>query len=207
MPIARKAPLPVRFFRTEGGSEPVRDWLLELPEEEKKQIGRDLSYTTKKQPRKETGPKKVRLRSYKGGSSAKGVSSVSARSGRSVAKLSSKGVSSKATPRPAPKGARSHALENPRTGSSLDEFLREEGLYEELAAAAIKETIAWQIGQAMKESGITKSKMAEQMRTSRAQLDRLLDPENKSVTLSTLFRAATVLGVELRVELVAVNGE
>lgn len=90
---------------------------------------------------------------------------------------------------------------NPHEGSSLDDFLRSEGVYEEATATAIKETIAWQIARAMKRLGITKSEMAARMGTSRAALDRLLDPENESVTLATLLRAAEALGAKLEVAL------
>ena len=162
------------------------------------------SHSSKKQPEKKGTQKKGQSRTFKRGTSGRRVSStVSSTRGRSLASLSSRGVSSKSSSRPAPERARSRpsSSENPHTGSSLDELLREEGLFEQLTAAAIKETVSWQISQAMKERSITKSKMAEAMGTSRAQLDRLLDPRNESVTLSTLFRAAMVLGVHLRIEL------
>ena len=90
---------------------------------------------------------------------------------------------------------------NTHRGSTLDAFLKGEGVLEEFRAAAVKEVIAWQIQQAMKKQKLTKNKMAELMQTSRAQLDRLLDPEQGNVTLDTLHRAAHVLGRELRVEL------
>ena len=90
---------------------------------------------------------------------------------------------------------------NPHHGSSLDSFLKEEGVLEQFRAAAVKEVIAWQISKAMKDKKLSKNKMAALMRTSRAQLDRLLDPEQGNVTLETLHRAAHVLGRELRVEL------
>lgn len=93
------------------------------------------------------------------------------------------------------------ASPNPREGSTLDDFLRDEGLYESATAAAVKETIAWQISQVMVRLGVTKTEMAARMGTSRAALDRLLDPGNESVTLATLLRAAEALGVELRVGL------
>ena len=86
-------------------------------------------------------------------------------------------------------------------GSSLDSFLEEEGLLEELRGVAIKEVIAWQIQEAMKAQKLTKNKMAALMHTSRAQLDRLLDPASGNVTLETLQRAAKVLGRELHIEL------
>jgi antitoxin HicB len=90
---------------------------------------------------------------------------------------------------------------NPHLGSTLDSFLKERGVLKEFRAAAIKEVIAWQIDKAMKEKKLSKNKMAALMQTSRAQLDRLLDPEQGNVTLDTLHRAAHVLGRELRIEL------
>ena len=89
-----------------------------------------------------------------------------------------------------------------RVGSSFDDFLKREGIYEEVTARAIKRVVARQIGRLMKEEGLTKSTLAKRMQTSRAQLDRLLDPENESVTLGTLVRAAQAVGRELRLELV-----
>jgi hypothetical protein len=94
----------------------------------------------------------------------------------------------------------SKATQKGRIGSSFDEFLDEQGIREEVEDAALKEIIADQIAAAMKKEGITKSHMAARMRTSRRQLDRLLDPRNSSVTLLTLRRAAAALGRTLRVE-------
>jgi DNA-binding phage protein len=88
----------------------------------------------------------------------------------------------------------------PHLGSTLDDFLEEEGVRAEFEVRAVKEVIAWQIQQAMTERSISKACMAAQMGTSRAQLDRLLDP-SRDVTLSTLARAARVVGRTLRVEL------
>jgi len=79
-------------------------------------------------------------------------------------------------------------------GSTLDSFLEEEGIREETEAVAIKRVLAWQFERAMQEQKKTKWAMAKQLRTSRSQLDRLLDPRNVSVTLETLTRAARVLG-------------
>jgi antitoxin HicB len=86
-------------------------------------------------------------------------------------------------------------------GSKFDDFLREENIFEEVKAAAIKRVIAYQIAQEMKRRNLTKTEMAGRMRTSRAALERLLDPANASVTLSTLERAASALGKTLKVEL------
>lgn len=87
-------------------------------------------------------------------------------------------------------------------GSALDEFLAEEGLYEQANTTAIKRVLVWQIEQLMKEQELSKAAMAKRMQTSRAALDRLLDPENESVTLQTLQRAAQSVGKHLRLELV-----
>ena len=91
---------------------------------------------------------------------------------------------------------------NKHIGSSLDEFLKEEGVLEETRTVALKETLAWQVQQAMAKDKITKVEMAKRMNTSRAALDRLLDPRNDSVTLQTLSRAARAIGRDLRIELV-----
>ncbi|HTQ15730.1 MAG TPA: hypothetical protein VMH86_17825 [Rhizomicrobium sp.] len=90
---------------------------------------------------------------------------------------------------------------NPHLGSSFDDFLKEEGIFEEVTAAAMKRVLAWQIAQAMKKQRLTKSVLAKRMRTSRAALDRLLDEKNTSVTLQTMGRAAAALGKELSVTL------
>jgi predicted XRE-type DNA-binding protein len=85
--------------------------------------------------------------------------------------------------------------------TSLDEFLDEEGIREEVTARAIKRVIALQLQQAMTEQKLSRARMAELMETSRAQLARILDPEEFNVTLDTLARAAKVLGRRLSVEL------
>lgn len=87
-------------------------------------------------------------------------------------------------------------------GSAFDDFLRQEGHYETAQAVAVKRVLAWQIRKAMKEKHLAKAEMAKRMETSRSQLERLLDPSNDSLTLSTLARAGHVLGREIRLELV-----
>jgi DNA-binding Xre family transcriptional regulator len=94
------------------------------------------------------------------------------------------------------------SMKKKNIGSSFDSWLREEGIYEEASANAIKRVVARQVEAAMQERGLSKSEMARRMHTSRAALDRLLDPENAAVTLSTLQKAAAVVGRELRMELV-----
>lgn len=93
-------------------------------------------------------------------------------------------------------------MSNKHIGSNFDDFLREEGIFEEVRTAAIKRVIALQVSDEMKLRKLTKSEMATRMKTSRAALERLLDPSNASVTLFTLERAASALGKKLKVELV-----
>ena len=87
------------------------------------------------------------------------------------------------------------------SAETFDEFLTSQGMLENCEEVAIKRVLAWQIAEAMKAQGITKTAMASRMKTDRRQLDRLLDPNNPSVTLSTLRRAAAAVGRTLRVEL------
>lgn len=89
-----------------------------------------------------------------------------------------------------------------RVGTRLEDFLEEEGILEEATAKAIKEVIAWQLAQEMKAKRMTKKRLAELMKTSRAQVDRILDPEKGNVTIETLQRAAAMLGRKVRLELV-----
>ncbi len=91
--------------------------------------------------------------------------------------------------------------DNPHLGSSFEEFLAEEGIRDEANAHAIKRVLAWQIEEAMKVQGISKVQMAKRMGTSRAHLDRLLDPNNDKVQLDTVQRAAAAVGRKLRLEL------
>ena len=87
-------------------------------------------------------------------------------------------------------------------GSSFDDFLKAEGIYEGVTARAIKRVLTRQLRELMQREEISKTELAARMKTSRAQLDRLLDPENESVTLGTLARAAQAVGRHLRMELV-----
>ena len=91
---------------------------------------------------------------------------------------------------------------NAHIGSSLDDFLKEEGILEDARAAALKEVLAWQVRRAMKKRKINKVQIARRMKTSRAALDRLLDPGHTSVTLQTLCKAARAVGRDLRIQLV-----
>jgi DNA-binding Xre family transcriptional regulator len=89
-----------------------------------------------------------------------------------------------------------------QTGSRLTDVLAEEGLLEDAEAAAIKRVIAWQLDKSMKEQRMTKHALAQRMSTSRSQLDRLLDPDNATIQLDTVARAARALGKQLQIKLV-----
>jgi antitoxin HicB len=92
-------------------------------------------------------------------------------------------------------------MTNPHIGSSFDDFLNEDGIYDEVAATAVKRVLAWQLEQSRLAQGISKSQLARQIETSRTQIERLLDPSNNQVQLDTLQRAAKALGRRLVVEL------
>jgi antitoxin HicB len=86
-------------------------------------------------------------------------------------------------------------------GSSIDDFLKKEKIFEEAQAQAIKEVIAWQLAKAMKKKKISKARMAVLLRTSRSQVDRILDPK-RDITLSSLQRAAALVGQRVVIELI-----
>ena len=92
--------------------------------------------------------------------------------------------------------------DNKHRGSTLDSFLETEGVLAEFQAKAIKEVIAWQLADAMKERGLTKTRLAVLMHTSRTQVDRVLDPNDGNVTIETLQRAAAIVGRRVQLELV-----
>ena len=93
-------------------------------------------------------------------------------------------------------------MKNKHIGSTLDSFLEEEGIAEDVESGAVKKLIAFQLRAALENEHISKTELAARLQTSRAALDRLLDPDNDSVTLQSLKRAATALGKKLKLELV-----
>jgi len=93
------------------------------------------------------------------------------------------------------------------SGSTFDSFLEQEGIREEVEAVAIKRVLAWQLEQAMQGQQKTKQAMAKQLHTSRSQLDRLLDPQNVSVTLDTIARAARALGKRVIIRIADVKAK
>jgi antitoxin HicB len=94
-----------------------------------------------------------------------------------------------------------HKKHKKHMGSSIDDFLKEEGIFDESQAQAIKEVVAWQLEEAMKKQKISKNRMATLLKTSRTQVDRLLNPKN-DITLSSLQRAAAMVGRRVMIELV-----
>jgi len=91
-------------------------------------------------------------------------------------------------------------MKNLHIGSNFDDFLQEEAILEDVTAVAIKRVIAWQIAQGMDSKKLTKTSMAERMHTSRSSLNRLLDEEDTSLTLTTLVSAANVIGKKIKIE-------
>jgi predicted XRE-type DNA-binding protein len=92
-------------------------------------------------------------------------------------------------------------MSDERVGSTIDDFLKEEGIFEDAQSQAIKEVVAWQLAQAMKENNISKSRMATLLKTSRTQVDRLLNADD-DITLSSLQRAAAIVGRRVTINLV-----
>ena len=88
-----------------------------------------------------------------------------------------------------------------RLGSSIDDFLKEEGIFEDAQAQAVKEVVAWQLAKAMKKKKISKNRMAILLKTSRTQVDRLLNAKD-DITLSSLQRAAAIVGRRVVIELI-----
>jgi predicted XRE-type DNA-binding protein len=94
-------------------------------------------------------------------------------------------------------------IRNPHFGSSVEDFLKDEGLLEEATEHAIKAVVAWQLKTTMEQQHLTKSALAKKLHTSRSQIDRVLDPKNDDVTVATLRKAAEAVGQKLKLELVA----
>ena len=93
------------------------------------------------------------------------------------------------------------AKRNPHAGSNFDDFLKDEGMFEEVQAKALKRALAEQIEESMQAANISKVKMAEMMATSRSQLDRVLDPDNVAIQLDTLMKAARAVGKTVEIKI------
>lgn len=203
--------LNVVFFRTEAGNEPVRDWLRALPSLDRKAIGDDLRTLQFGWPlgmplveKLATGLWEVRTRLD--GRIARVIFTVHAEqavllhgSSRKVAGSARQTL--KRQKHAFAKWQTGNPMRKKHIGSSLEDFLEEDGRLEESTAIAMKRVISWQIHQAMRDAHINKATLARRMNTSRAQLDRLLDESNPSATLDTIARAASALGKRIRLEI------
>ena len=161
--------IPLIFFRTVTGSEPLREWLTDLPTKRTARRAR-LAFTVS------------------AGRTARVLQEDSRNAGRGfvAGAEAQEGVG---------------AMSKKHMGSSVDDFLKEEGIFEEAQVQAVKEVVAWQLAEAMKKKKISKNKMATLLKTSRTQVDRLLSAKD-DITLSSLQRAAAMVGRRVTIELV-----
>jgi phage-related protein/DNA-binding Xre family transcriptional regulator len=181
--VAGEPKLRVRFYQEDSGSEPVREWLKGLPVEERKSIGADIKTVQFRWP---VGLPWVRSL---GGGLWEVRSNLGNRTARVIFAIESGEM------------FLLHGFIKKRRGSDFDDFLREQGLLEEVEALAAKRLIAHELAQIMAREKLSKAALAKRMGTSRSQVDRLLDPDNESVTLVTLAKAAAAVGQRLRVSL------
>jgi phage-related protein len=200
--------VPLIFYRTAAGGEPVREWLKGLDEAERQAIGRDLLRAQWRWP---VGM--PLCRPMGGGLWEVRTDLSTERTARVLLCLCRERLVAlhgfiKNAEHPccgfgngaqAPEGV--GAMSKKNMGSSIDDLLKEEGIFEEAQAQAVKEVVAWQLTEAMKKKNISKNKMAAMLKTSRTQVDRILDPKN-DITLGSLQRAAAMVGRRVRIELV-----
>lgn len=213
----RPRKIPVVFYRTPAGAEVVRDWLHGLDEGDRN--AQDLMRVQYRWPVgmplcRPMGGGLWEVRSDLAGNRIARVCSVFSRPGfwcfmpssrrpaRRPAMISRSRASATAS------SARENGImirkkvRSAEKLTTLDDFLKAQGKLEEFEAVAIKEVLAWQIGEAMKAQNLSRKRMAERMNTSRSQVSRLLDPKDGNVTLATLQRAARIVGRTLKLELV-----
>lgn len=196
------------FFRTNAGREPVRDWLKGLDEAARHAIGKDLLRAQWRWPVgmplcRPMGKGLWEVRTDLPGNRTARVL-LSLHQDHLVA-LHGFIKKTRVTPEDdlalarKPEGVATVSKKN--MGSSVDDFLKKENIFEESQAQAIKEVVAWQLAKAMKKKKISKARMATLLRTSRSQVDRILDPKH-DITLSSLQRAAALVGHRVMIELV-----
>lgn len=206
--------LSVRFFASSAGNEPVREWLLGLGRDDRRIVGSDiktaqygwpLGMPLIRQARAGTvgGPLAHSGRHRQGGVHGEWFrDGAAARVREEVSEdACSRPEDGKAAARGPSEGV--SMVDNKHIGGDLDDFLREEGMLDDAEAVATKRVIAYQIAQEMERAHITQTELARRMKTSRSAVERLLDPANPSVTLSTLERAASAVGKRLKVQLTA----
>jgi phage-related protein len=204
--------LTVRFYREASGSEPVRDWLKSLPAGERREVGIDVKTVQFGWPLgmpvvdhidRDIWEVRTRL--------ANRLARVLfVLEGSEMVLLHGFIKKERTTPKP-DLGSGPPAVEeateqfmkrNLHIGSDFDDFLQEEGILDAVQAVAVKRVLAHQLEQGMKAKQLTKTAMARRMGTTRAQLDRLLDPDNPSATLATLVKAANAVGKRVKISLV-----
>jgi antitoxin HicB len=200
--------IPASFYRSGSRSEPVREWLKELKPEDRHSIGLDIMRVEYGWPigmpapeaRSLRGPQFDIGRAYRTGDILR-LQRANGSAAWFYQEIAENAAAGSGSGPETQEGGRA-AMTNQHIGSPFEDFLKEEGIFEEVQVQAIKEVLAWQIRQAIKTQGLTKAEMARRMQTSRAQLDRLLNPKNTSVTLHTLERVAAILGKRVRLDLV-----
>lgn len=210
-PVPAPTKIDLVFFRQKGGSEPVRDWLTGLPQDNRRAIGQDLMRVQYGWPVgmplvRPMGKGLFEVRTDLPDGTIARVLFCFAK-GELYALHGFIKKAKKTPPQDLALGTQTAEgdwtmTETNHRGSTLDSFLEEEGVLEEFQAKAIKTAIAWQLTEAMKERKLSKTRLAAMMHTSRTQVDRVLDPNNGNVTLETLQRAAAVVGRRVQVELV-----
>jgi phage-related protein/DNA-binding Xre family transcriptional regulator len=203
--------LRVVFYKSEHGDEPVREWLKSLSSEDRKTIGEDIKTVQFGWPLGMPVVRKIEPGIWEVRSNLKNriARTLFTIEGNVMVLLHGFIKKTQKTPQNELEVAQRRVqkilgwrMKEEHIGTDFDDFLEEEGYLAAAEAVAIKRVIAYQIEQMMTEQNITKTLMAERMNTSRAALNRLLDPKNKSVTLQTLERAASALGKKLQIELV-----
>ena len=209
----RLTEIPVVFYRTAAGAEPVREWLRSLSTEDRRTIGTDLATLQVGWPIgmplcRSLGAGLWELRSklasnkdrtpdlFRGERANWGTARVHQEDPENATRRDR-------TRAKADEGddEMSKLKKNPHWGSTLDEFLDEAGIRETAKAEAVTRVVAWQLSKEMKRQGMSKARLAKLMNTSRAQVDRILNAKG-NVTIETLQRAAELVGRQLRLELV-----
>jgi predicted XRE-type DNA-binding protein len=211
MPSSSKR-LPVAFYETSAGAEPVREWLTNLSADDKRVIGFDLARLEFGWPvgmplcrALGSGLWEVRS-SLPRGRIARSSFLHRCRRDVAAARVREKDPQdsrgrSRVGAKENERGGRMNRRRKPHHGSLFQDWLKSEGIQEEANAAAIKAVVAYQLAMAMKERGLSKAQMARQLQTSRSQIDRILDPENDTVSIATLSRAAELVGRKLTLRL------
>lgn len=202
------------FYRAASGNEPVREWLKTLDVADRKIVGQDIAIAEFGWPVgmpvcRPLGNGLYEIRSDLASHRIARVIFVRCRAEHGAAawfhQEDAEDIEVRIGPGADAKegdGIMTKKKKTGRVGSSFSDYLKDEGSYEETSAVAVKKVLAWQLEQAMRKEGLNKNEMAKRMRTSRSQLDRILDPGNAKIQLDTVFKAAHVLGRGVKLELV-----